>query len=192
MKTKLASLLALALLLGGCSFKGDTITLGEHKPSYSVEKKAVSQIQIEKFVDSRREKPLVAVVKDSSHETIRTIFSTHDLGDWLSVAFSKELSAISILSKDGAPVVVSADIKELNIEYMRSPINTKNLKLQAHIEMTMSQNGKSLKKDYFLKEEKYISLISTSAELAPHIQDILSQVAVSMSKDVVSWSANKR
>ena len=191
MKTKIALSIAAAALIVGCSFKGDTISLGEYKPTYTADKKLISGIQIDKFIDSRREKPLVAVIKDSSHETIKTIYATDDLGAWLSAAFSKELSALSVRSKDGTPVVVSAQIVELYAEYTRNPTASKNLKLQAHIEMTMSKNGNSLKKDYFLKEERYAALLSQSSELTPHIQDILSQMASSMSKDVVSWSAGR-
>jgi len=189
MKILTIAAIAITVFFGGCSIKGDTVTLGEYKPSIAAQKESVKNIKLASFTDERREKPLIATIKDSGGHISKSIFATDDLGAWLEGAVSKELASSSVRASDISTVVISASIKKFDVQYTTNPTSTKNIQMQIHVEMNMQNNGNSLKKDFFLKEDRYAAMLTDSAELTPHIQDMLSQVAKSMSAAAIKWGA---
>jgi hypothetical protein len=185
---RIYAILTILFLFAGCSFKGDLIHFDEHKSAFYAQKASVKKIEIADFSDARREKPIVATIIGLNGEKVKTIFTDEDLGEWLKRAFSKELSEATISSDSISPIIVNAKINEFYLEYTRNPAETKNLHVSAKVEMILSYNLKTYKRDYFLNESKYAPMINNSKDLVQYLQPSLNQITSSMVADVIKWS----
>jgi|GEM_PF-6326714 len=184
--------LVLVIFLAGCSVKDNNISLGEYKSGYYPQKQDIKTVTVGNFSDDRREKPLLAVIKGADKETIQTVFSQDDLGTWLKDAYAKELKSSSEQVGGTDIINVSAKITDLSVEYIRNPTMTKNLSLYLKVEMTLKLKDKTLKKEYYIREQNYLSFLTKSEELTPFVKKALSNIVASMSKDTIQWSKDNQ
>ena len=178
------------MFFGGCTLKDNSIVLGEHKNANYTQKQNTKNIQIGAFSDDRREKPLLAVIRGVDGKIKQSIFAREDLGTWLFTALSDELKASTTQNSSEGNITLSANIKELYVEYTQNPAQTKNLAISVKVEMTMSQGANTQTKIYQVRQEDYRPYIIDSNDLSPFIRDTLSDIARSMTKDVVAYSSH--
>lgn len=180
-------LVVVSIFIGGCTLKEDIIVLGGYTAKPSGMTKNIKTVKISNFTDNRREKPLVATIKNLDGSKSKSIFLAQDAADWLKVAFESELAAKTVQSTPET-ITISASIKDLYLQYTQNPAKTKNILTSVEVDMSIEYANRVVTKTYYLKNEDYKAVVMSANELTPFIKSSLSEIAESMVRDIATYS----
>lgn len=186
MKKLTFALLFLALFFGvGCSYKAQTLTLGEPKSVY-IGAPLQSSINLISVSDARADKSYVLQVKEGDKHLF--INSKENLEEWLKESFKKELAAAA--GEDSSPksgaVNMSVTLKTLEISYDKSSLTGKNLKLFAQLSVMLENEKGRVIKAYKFDEQKWIKPAFGNEPLQKETTMFLSSAVASIVKELAA------
>lgn len=192
-KINLFFLVALSLLISGCSFKSTTISFDEPNSIYMGDK-AASRAFLEGVSDERADKQVLGSVKNKDGAIQTLVVTSQNISQWFSVAFEKEMRAAGF-----APVSKEADsdasylfvIKKLNTEYTQTEITGKNLRLELDIDVKIKNKNGVVTKSYRYNEQKWSKPLFASDELKKELEPFVRESVVATVKDLVSLTKSK-
>lgn len=172
----LVYLVVIGLLVGGCSYKNESITLESYKADYAgevVKDKKTVYLSIVK--DTRMDKRTVGYVEENDQKLL-TLFSDTDfsakyregLGHALNLAgFNTDTSA------DDAYLSVEVYIKDIKLIHNDKSFD-ENLKGTIEIEVVVKKGTEIIKQNFVQKAGKWISPSYSSKDLEPFLHTLFS------------------
>ncbi len=172
----LVYLIVIALFMGGCSYKNESITLQSYKADYAGEvlqdKKTV---YIAAVKDTRLDKRTIGYVEENDKQLVR-LFSDTDFSDKYKEGLSHALNLAGFdtdTSADQAYLTLEVYIKDIKLIQNDKNFN-ENLKGTIEIEVVIKKGTEIIKQNFVQKAGKWIKPSYSSKDLEPFLYTLFS------------------
>lgn len=172
---KLYSLVAVAVLMNGCSYKNEALELSAYKPQYlgqtTQDTKSISYLSV---TDGRDDKSSIGYV-EANGQVREKLYSYVDFAvrykEGLTTALQSAKFNLTPNASD-ANASISVKIKEIRIVYNDTNKFDENLHGKIVVEVTLTKGGKTIVQTITQQEGKWIKPSYTSKDIEPLLDSL--------------------
>lgn len=169
-------LVVIALLIGGCSYKNESIALQSYKADYagelSKDKKTVSLALVK---DIRTDKRMVGYVEENNTKPLR-LFSDTDFALKYKEGLTQALKLAGFETNTSTePAYLSVEVYIKDIKLIKNDKSfDENLKGEIEIEVVVKRGNETIKQNFVQKAGRWISPSYSSKDLEPFLHTLFS------------------
>lgn len=180
---KIIYLMLIVFAIVGCSNKNRVLTLYDYG-TYAKSAPSSKSVFIESVKDDRKNKNVVAKVKDKSDMVTEYVVLTQDLSAWYKDALSNELVAHGI-SSDGFPqntdAVINLTIKDL--DGTLQGYSKDNMKANALVLLEIKKGNKTITKQVSQNQSQF-AVMQKGTSFTPFMQELLRDMVMKTAKEI--------
>lgn len=169
-------LLAAALLIGGCSYKNDSIELPAYKGEYSgANVKSKKAVYLRSVKDLRADKRNIGTILANDKKE-DAFFSDEDFADKYTkgLRYAFDLAGFDIVSNaNDAAIIMDVNIKKIDIKYTYKTFEA-NLIGALDIEVLLTRGKKLTTLNFKPKSSKWIAPSYSSKDIEPFLYTLFS------------------
>ncbi len=167
----------LFLFISGCSYKNTILQIAPYKVNFVSFKKQNKKIFIDKILDQRPDKSILAIVTNDNGDNLGYFVSTTDLIKWYRNALKKALNANGFEitnSKKDSSVVIDIKIKKLLATFNKSKLTKANLFGDVRLKLIIHTKNETITKNISEQIKSYNGLIVDDKDFEKEIKTLLS------------------
>ncbi len=184
-------LVVAALIMGGCSFKSSNIEFGEPISVYMGEK-AYAKAYFEGVRDDRVDTKTIGVIRDGNE--LSAVATSQNIPSWVGSALQKEMRAagFTFVSKpENADFIYSFAITKLNVDYTKSDLTGKNMRLTMDINAKARRGAVTVTKNYKYDEQKWVKPIFDSEGIKKELEPFMRESVAATVRGLVELSKSR-
>lgn len=172
---KMYSLIAMVVLMSGCSYKNEAIELPSYKTQYlSQTTQNQYSVSFLSVTDAREDKTSIGHVEANGQVTSK-FYSNVDFAEKYKEGLTNALKSAKFNLSDnpaGADATIEVKIKDIQLVYNDTNKFDENLHGKIIIEVTLNKQGKKIEQTFTQKQGKWIKPSYSSKDIEPFLYTI--------------------